>query len=75
MDSLEQTGRQAVSVVQKAVPLLAKNTQKAAAARDQWGTKQRIGRDRAAVADLMTACEGLLAELSHLFALQVGPTC
>jgi len=70
VDSLEQTGRQAVSVVQKAVPLLAKNTQKAAAARDQWGTKQRIGRDRAAVADLMTACEGLLAELSHLFALQ-----
>ncbi len=55
----------------KAVPLLAKTTAKAAAARDQQGTRQRIGRERAAVSDLMAACEGLLLELSHMLALQV----
>ena len=57
----------------KAVPLLAKTTARAAAARDQQGTRQRIGRERAAVSDLMAACEGLLLELAHMLAMQVEP--
>lgn len=71
VEVVERACRQAVTVILKAVTILTRMTQRAAASRNQIGLWERIGQIHAVLQELMSACEGLLLELEH-FTLHAG---